>query len=114
MTISQPNGRVFLSVHLRIDCFDLILALFGTVLTSFGTVWPSLGPRNSVLGPRNSVLGPRNSHMGPWIWDPGIAVYGTLDMGPWDSCIWTLDMGPWARDIPPVGPWQYPPGIPTR
>ena len=36
---TRSNGRVNLSVHLRISGFEAVLALFYTVLALFGTVW---------------------------------------------------------------------------
>ena len=41
--------------------------------------------------------------MGPWIWVPGTVVYGTLDMGAWDSGLWVPVRGytvGWALAIP--------------
>ena len=81
--IIQSNGRVYLSVHLR-------MSLFGTVFSCFGTVWHCLalfwdwfmGPGTEIwyLGLRYGYLGLRygTRDMGPWIWDPG---YEALDPG---------------------------------
>ena len=51
MAKTQSNGRINLSVHLRIHCFDPYLALFGTVLTLFGPYLALFGLKNCIWDP---------------------------------------------------------------
>ena len=111
-SITQSNGRVNLSVHLRMrsiwHCFGTIWHCFWHYLALY---WLCI-----VYGTlRNCIWDPEELYMGPWIWVSG----RSLDMGVWEVPGRVSWEGPWEGILggflggymdgyyPWVGPWQY-------
>ena len=112
-TIFQSNGRVIQRVHLRIHCFGPYLHRFGTVLALFGTCLARYWCGNVPRFPENVLYLRLYEAMDTY----GPAARGGLrysEAGPgslqgWSGWYLRPDVLGMARDIPWVGPWQYPP-----